>query len=261
MAHKHPVYDTDAHFKINHITRAITTQDDLKTIMQGDHNSERFSFEIPNVIDGHDMKLCNKVLIHYMNGTNEGPYEVNDIEELDQKTLVFTWLISGNSTEFAGALTFLIEFLCLSEENEIVYAWHTDIFTQLNIKPGMNNTEHAAKTYPDLLEQWKEEIFSQLPEVDVSVDREEVEEIVLDVLTESEVLTLAGADDETVYTDSDDIPFIMEEVNKGAQGPKGDPGQNGKTPVKGTDYFTEADKQKFVNDVIAALPTWTGGTY
>ena len=72
MAHKHPVYDTDAHFKINHITRAITTQDDLKTIMQGDHNSERFSFEIPNVIDGHDMKLCNKVLIHYMNGTNEG---------------------------------------------------------------------------------------------------------------------------------------------------------------------------------------------
>lgn len=63
MAHKHPVYDTDAHFKINHITRSITTQDDLKTIMQGDHNSERFSFEIPNVIDGHDMKLCNKVLI------------------------------------------------------------------------------------------------------------------------------------------------------------------------------------------------------
>lgn len=33
--------------------------------------------------------------------------------------------------------------------------------------------------------------------------------------------------------------------------PKGD---NGKTPVKGVDYYTEADKQKMVQAVIAALP-------
>jgi hypothetical protein len=39
---------------------------------------------------------------------------------------------------------------------------------------------------------------------------------------------------------------------------KGDPG---KTPVKGTDYFTESDKAEMVNAVLAALPTWTGGSY
>lgn len=37
--------------------------------------------------------------------------------------------------------------------------------------------------------------------------------------------------------------------------------QDGKTPVKGTDYFTEAEKQAFVTDVINTLPTWTGGSY
>lgn len=38
-------------------------------------------------------------------------------------------------------------------------------------------------------------------------------------------------------------------------GPKGD------TPRKGVDYYTQADKTEMVNSVLAALPTWTGGSY
>ena len=34
-----------------------------------------------------------------------------------------------------------------------------------------------------------------------------------------------------------------------------------KIPVKGTDYWTEADKAEIVADTLAALPTWTGGNY
>ena len=41
-------------------------------------------------------------------------------------------------------------------------------------------------------------------------------------------------------------------------GAKGDPGY---TPVKGTDYYTEADKTELVNQVISTLPTWNGGSY
>ena len=47
----------------------------------------------------------------------------------------------------------------------------------------------------------------------------------------------------------------------GPAGADGASGKDGKTPVKGTDYFTAADKAELVNDVIAALPTWTGGNY
>lgn len=32
-------------------------------------------------------------------------------------------------------------------------------------------------------------------------------------------------------------------------------------PVRGIDYWTEADKADMVNDVLAALPTWNGGSY
>lgn len=44
-------------------------------------------------------------------------------------------------------------------------------------------------------------------------------------------------------------------------GLKGDKGADGKTPVKGTDYWTAADKAEIVNDTLAALPKWTGGSY
>lgn len=40
-----------------------------------------------------------------------------------------------------------------------------------------------------------------------------------------------------------------------------DVGLKGYTPVKGTDYWTESDKAEIVDDVLAALPTWMGGSY
>lgn len=43
----------------------------------------------------------------------------------------------------------------------------------------------------------------------------------------------------------------------GEQGVPGEPGKDGEdgyTPIKGTDYYTEADKQEIVNLVLKALP-------
>ena len=47
----------------------------------------------------------------------------------------------------------------------------------------------------------------------------------------------------------------------GRDGADGAAGADGKAPVKGEDYFTEADKTELVNGVLAALPTWEGGSY
>lgn len=48
---------------------------------------------------------------------------------------------------------------------------------------------------------------------------------------------------------------------KGDKGDKGDTGAAGHTPEKGVDYWTASDKSGIVDDVLAALPTWTGGSY
>ena len=48
---------------------------------------------------------------------------------------------------------------------------------------------------------------------------------------------------------------------KGEKGDKGDTGAAGKTPLKGTDYFTASDKEEMVAAVIAALPDATEVRY
>ena len=50
--------------------------------------------------------------------------------------------------------------------------------------------------------------------------------------------------------------FSVKNGSKGSKGDKGDTGADGKTPVKGTDYFTNAEKAEFVTAVVAALPKY-----
>ncbi|MGN0568792.1 MAG: pyocin knob domain-containing protein [Acutalibacteraceae bacterium] len=68
---------------------------------------------------------------------------------------------------------------------------------------------------------------------------------------------LSAADGKLQYAGSD----VGLKGDTGATGPQGEPGADGYTPVKGTDYWTEEDKAEIVDDVLAALPTWTGGSY
>ena len=58
--------------------------------------------------------------------------------------------------------------------------------------------------------------------------------------------------------------------NTGPQGPKGDTGPQGEqgpagadgyTPQRGVDYWTTEDQHAIVDQVLAALPTWEGGSY
>ena len=44
----------------------------------------------------------------------------------------------------------------------------------------------------------------------------------------------------------------------GPQGAQGPQGASGHTPVRGTDYWTTADQQSIVDDVLAALPYYDG---
>lgn len=84
------------------------------------------------------------------------------------------------------------------------------------------------------------------------------------------------------WTNDRDLPNPPPVNIKGEKGDKGDKGANGKNgtngvdgkdgkdgangkdgadgyiPVKGKDYFTDADKQEMVNSVISALPKYNG---
>lgn len=164
MAHKHTVRDTNAHFTIDQFTRQVKNDSTQKTtIVQYDHNSERLTFEMPLYIDGHAMTLCNLIELHFINISAEGntqhpgTYEVTDIKAEGDKA-IFTWLISQEATQLVGSLNFLIVFKCV-EDGKTVYRWSTEIFKNLSVSSGMDNGEAVLTEYPDILAQWKTQLF------------------------------------------------------------------------------------------------------
>lgn len=166
MVHKHSVYDTDTHFSINPITRALKNEASGKTcVIQYDHNSERFTFEIPRYIDGHDMSTCNEVQIHYLNinpQTKEqktGVYSVDDLQISPEgnDVVILSWLISGNATQLVGSLNFLIRFACVTDGN-VDYVWNTAIYTGISVSSGIYNGDIVVEEYADILAQWGERI-------------------------------------------------------------------------------------------------------
>ena len=166
--HHHEVIDNDSYFTIDPVTRLITnTSDKELKIMQFDHRSERFTFELPRYIEGHDMSLCNVVEVHYTNIGNDGSKneDVHDIYDLhidedDSDKVVCSWLIERSSTLLDGTLEFVIRYQCLDVDGTSPYEWHTDKFTDVIVKKGMNNSGSAVEEHRDILEQWRSKLFA-----------------------------------------------------------------------------------------------------
>ncbi len=160
MPHRNKIFDSDAHFEVNALTRQIENKTPSKiTLMQNDHNSERFTFTVPRYIEGHDMLEVSKAEVHYLNGETAGIYEMKDvaIDAKDESKVICSWLLSSNATQNAGSLKFLLKFICFSEDGTTVdYAWHTAPFNSISISAGINNTETVAEKNVDILEQWKQ---------------------------------------------------------------------------------------------------------
>lgn len=168
MALKHSVYDTDAHFKIDPITHMIKNDSSNKNVLiQHDHNSERFTFEIPRMIDGHDMSKCDVVQIHYINidsqDKNNTSKDAHDVDDLQispdgDDVVICSWLIDGKATKYAGSLNFLVKFKCIGDDGSACYVWNTAIFTGIFVSPGIDNGEAITEDYSDVLEQWRKEL-------------------------------------------------------------------------------------------------------
>ena len=167
MAHDHNLIDSDKPFVINPIDRSITTENKKLKLMRGDHNFERYTFEIPMTIDGHDMSLCNDIRINYENissanraDISKGPYKVTDAHVSDDK-LIFSWLVSGNATKYAGTLQFSVGFRCLNG-SVVEYAWNTDNFKNIVVSDIVNNdSEEVVETYADVLVEWEKKLFGE----------------------------------------------------------------------------------------------------
>ena len=170
MSHIHNIVDTDIHYKIDGVSRTITNVNETKReLVQGDHNSEIFTFEVPRFIDGHDISECNVVQVHYINldkfekYESIGVYNVDDlhIKEGDANTVILSWLISGNATRYVGTLNFSIRFACVND-GVPEYVWNTTTFKGISILTTVFNSGEIANQIVDSWEEVKRELIAEI---------------------------------------------------------------------------------------------------
>lgn len=177
---KHAVIDDDKTFHINIANRTITHESDGKLLLvQGDSNSERYTFEIPRVIEGHKVDECTEIEVHYINigsdatNTSSGIYIVDDMKVSDDEQSVgFSWLISHGATSLVGTLNFVVKCICRSTrtiideitgeprtESVIDYLWSTLPYTGITISSGIDSGGTITTEYTDILNTWYDAII------------------------------------------------------------------------------------------------------
>ena len=162
------IVDSDKFFEIDVKSRQMSSPDQKNSIVQFDHKSERFTFRLPRIVEGHDMLECNAIEVHYVNidmVTKEevlGIYEIKDIalDKNDSEYVTCTWLIEQNATQKVGLLKFAIRFMRIDSEGEIEYSWNTAINSNILVTQGICNSGVIAEKYADILEQWRAELFN-----------------------------------------------------------------------------------------------------
>lgn len=179
MAHTHSVYDSDTHFSINPVTRQIKNESGKVTLIQHDHNSERFTFEIPRKVEEHDMSLCNKVEVHYINidsSTKESHSDIYEVADLQispesDDVVIGSWLVSGNATRLVGSLNFVIRFSCVAEDGTVEYAWNTAVHSGISVSTGIYNSHVVYEENYDILAQWEAQINTLLENGGLKADQ------------------------------------------------------------------------------------------
>lgn len=165
MAHNHTVTDSDRRFKIHPATRRIINSSGKKKLMQLDHNSEVFTFEMPRFIDGHDMALCNVLEVHFNNISEDGNEQKPNMDELtiqvdpsNEENVIFAWTITENATQLAGILSFFFRFSCVNDDGSVEYNWHTESFDGITIGDVEYNSQVVIDFYADIIHTWRVEI-------------------------------------------------------------------------------------------------------
>ena len=184
MSHESKIRDTETHFIINPEMRTITTASSGNNVLvQNDHNSERFTFEIPRYVDGHDMAESTEVRIHYRNLSTgslfqqNGVYFPDDVAvmEDDNDTVAFSWLLSYDTTQQVGNLHFSIQFVCY-EGGVVDYAWNTGVYKDITVIESINNVPEVVVENTDELATFKKGVEDYVGAVmgDVSYALDEI---------------------------------------------------------------------------------------
>lgn len=168
MAHDYSVIDDDNRFIIDGDTREITNlTGNRPSLMQFDHNCEILTFQMPRIMEGHDMSLCDEVKVLYRNtgsGTSVATRPVaadvepiNDmmIDEDGDSNIVFSWTIPEFATIYSGTLIFQFKFVCNGDTEDAPpkFKLYTEQYSFVEVRPSLDVSKNLNTQFPTLIDE------------------------------------------------------------------------------------------------------------
>lgn len=166
--HTENLVDNDRKFLIDPQTRTIKNTSCNKELVQYDSLSEVFTFEMPRYVEGHDMATAKNVKVYYANkGASEEVVDSTDVTATRKNTddtVIFSWAIPANATQYEGTLDFAVTFTCPEVSPD--YIWSTKIYSGIVVNKGLRNSSEIIKRDPDAFDA----ILTRVNEVENKVD-------------------------------------------------------------------------------------------
>lgn len=151
--------------------RVINVPESLKRLaVQYDHDIETVTFDCPRYWDEHDMSEMH-IYVNYLRADNEsGAYIATNIvvDSDDSSIMHFDWTISRNVTEVHGQIAFLVCIKKADKDGNEKNHWNSELCKTCRISEGLEIDGEALKElYPDIIEQWYNEVLGVIDEVNV----------------------------------------------------------------------------------------------
>ena len=166
-----------------------------------------------------------------------------------------------NTPGMAGLMYYVVkdgkitsEYVCVAAKDG-VYTWKKKESGTGGVTVDDTLTVHGAAADAKVVGDKLAEVSGAIANIPSGKDGVGIQSVV-----QTTTSTEDGGTNVVTVTKTDGTSSTLQ-VKNGSKGSTGQAGADGHTPVKGTDYWTEEDQQTIVYGVLAALPTWEGGSY
>lgn len=247
---------------VSTVDKTLVISNDFRTInipssvpnigVEYDDDVLRLDFKMPRYVSDTDLSEFS-IRINYINSQGESDvYTVSDDNKVtEDEYITFSWRVGPTATRYKGNTKFNVCAKTMLPDDTIDKEFNTTIAT-LPVLEGLEVDEAVVTGYSDIIEQWRRELFGIGDTAETAVRTAGAEaldaidqraEAKLDVWFDEHFDNIDG-----VLYGKDAYQIAVEQGFEGSEeewleslkGPK---------PVKGTDYFTETDKEELAEDV------------
>lgn len=220
-------------------TRVISIPTSLRVLgVESDDDVKRLRFSVPRHYGEFDLSEFD-IRINFQNARGGGDvYPVNDVTTSDtDDTMTFSWLVDRSAFKYSGDVDFSICMKKYDAAGIVVKELNTTIAT-LPVLKGLETEKAVVENNPSAFDT----VLFRLYAVEAATG--------LGQNGHYNILKVADGEDGAVFTllDKDGI---TEAVLKH--------GEDGYSPVKGVDYWTEDDKESITTEVGEEVKDYTEG--